>query len=211
MFSLARMATWAWVVLLVGGLAAIVLGIQYTSGRSFSAAAAPAGPSGALGNPRTSDLAELARRGREHQRQLLALREQLAGTQGQTDLLHERAATLEAMLAGDSLTQCPVFLQEETTVRALQGIIREAVASDAPGNDAGVNRLDTAATIARSRLRRRLEMLREDRQQQALGLEDLACDLRGRIRQQAAELESFQSRINRHLRAAASAPPAPAG
>jgi hypothetical protein len=211
MFGLARVATWVWVVLVVAALGAIILGIQYSSVGPLSARAAPNSADNRPGSPGPGGLADLARRGRELHAHLLSLREQLAATQTQADVLLERVATLDAMLAGGSLTQCPVFLQEETTVRALQGIIREAVASEGPGSGSEPNRLDTAAAIARDRLRRRLEMLRDDLRQQAVALADEASGLRRRIREQAAEIESIQARINHRLRAGPdAAAPSPA-
>jgi len=207
-----RAATGLWVVVFIAGLSALVLGIQYASSASsfrlFGASSVEAAASDGAGDPAASNsLADLARHGRELQSRLLAMREQLATTQKQVDQLAERTGTLDAMLAGNSLTQCPVFLQDESTVRALQGIIREAIASETPGT--APNGLDTAATIARSRLRRRLEMIREDLLQQSTALQQQAETLRGHIREKTTEIEAVEKQIRRRLSAAEAATPEP--
>jgi hypothetical protein len=138
--------------------------------------------------PDGQSLASAARRIRLLQEGLNDTRGRLAKAETEAVLLRDRAATLDRMLAEDSLTDCPLFLQGETTVRALQGILREA----ADGTD-------TAAVIARQRLRRRLTMLRDQMAQDADDREPEAKALHGQFRRQADDLEALQQSLMSRL------------
>jgi len=143
-----------------------------------------------------ADAMATARRIAQLQGEAGRTREQLAAVQTQTSVRRERIATLEEMLASDSLTDCPNFLKEETTVRALQKIIREASETVRPPAD-DQNRLSIAATIARQRLRQKLEGLRDQLQQELGRLESQAEALRERLRLQTEELDLLDRQIRR--------------
>ncbi|MGB3194525.1 MAG: hypothetical protein WBC39_04460, partial [Phycisphaerae bacterium] len=163
----------------------------------IAATDSPSDP-GTLANGQS--LASAARRIRLLQEGLNDTRGRLAKAETEAVLLRDRAATIDRMLAEDSLTDCPLFLHDETTVRALQGILREA-------DD---DRMDAAATIARQRLRRRLAGLRDQMAQEADGREAEADALHGRLRQQADDLETLQQSLMNRLSEAQAGPGNPA-
>jgi len=150
--------------------------------------------------PNDQSLASLARRLRLLQEDLNDTRGRLAKAETEAVLLRDRAATLDRMLAEDSLTDCPLFLHDETTVRALQGILREA-------DD---NRTDAGALIARQRLRRRLAGLRDQMALEADDREAEADALHGRLRQKADDLETLQQSLLSRLSEAQAGPGNPA-
>lgn len=126
-------------------------------------------------------------------------REQLAAVQTETSRRRERIVTLDEVLVTGSLADCPSFLKDDTTVRALQKIIREA--SESVGTPAdGQDRLNTAATIARQRLRQKLESLRDQLQQDLGRLDSQAEALRQRLRLQTEELDLLERQIHRQSR-----------
>ncbi|MCX5649322.1 MAG: hypothetical protein NTX40_09555 [Planctomycetota bacterium] len=176
-----------------GGPAPAVAG----DGRGIIAATDSPSDPGTLANGQS--LASAARRIRLLQEGLNDTRGRLAKAETEAVLLRDRAATLDRMLAGDSLTDCPLFLHDETTVRALQGILREA----ADGTDA-------TATIARQRLRRRLAGLRDQMAQEADDRGAEADALHGRLRQQADDLETLQQSLMNRLSEAQASPGTPA-
>jgi hypothetical protein len=142
------------------------------------------------------DAMATARRIRLLEDQAGRTREQLAAVQTETSVRRERVATLDEMLASDSLTDAPGFLKDETTVRALQKIIREAAASSRPvDNDS--SRLNTAATVARERLRQKLESLRSQFAQELGKLEAQSDALRDKLRTQTEALDHLQRQIHR--------------
>jgi len=134
-------------------------------------------------------LASAARHIRLLQESLNDTRERLAKAETEAALLRDRVTALDRMLTEDSLTDCPLFLHDETTVRALQGILREA-------DD---NRTDAAATIARQRLRRRLAGIRDQMAQEVADREAVADALHVRLRQQADDLETLQQSLMSRL------------
>jgi len=177
-----------------GGPAPAVAG----DGRGIIAATDSPSDPGTLANG--PSLASLARRIRLLQEDLNDTRGRLAKAETEAVLLRDRVVTLDRMLAGDSLTDCPLFLHDETTVRALQGILREAAAG---GTDA-------AATIARQRLRRRLTVLRDQMAQEAADRQAEADALHGRLRQEADDLETLQQSLMSRLSEAQAGPGTPA-
>ena len=178
-----------------GGPAPAVAG----DGRGIIAATdSPSDPGTLVANGQS--LASAARRIRLLQEGLNDTRGRLAKVETEAVLLRDRAATLDRMLAQDSLTDCPLFLHDETTVRALQGILREA-------DDDGT---DTASTIARQRLRRRLTGLRDQMAQDADDCEAEANALHGQLRQQADDLETLQQSLMSRLSEAQAGPGSPA-
>lgn len=200
---------WACAATLLAGVA-VIAGVRLFSawhggpapavageGRGIIAATDSPSHPGTL--PNGQSLASLARRIRLLQEDLNDTRGRLAKAETEAALLRDRAATLDRMLAEDSLMDCPLFLHDETTVRALQGILREA----ADGTDA-------AATIARQRLRQRLAGLRDQMAQEADDREAEADALHGRLRQQADDLETLQQSLMSRLSEAQAGPANPA-
>jgi chromosome segregation ATPase len=153
---------------------------------------------GGLVTGNSNDLAAAARQIRLLQGQVDQMREELAGLQTQIASWHQQIALLDEMLARDALTECPAFLREETTVRALQKIIREADSSPAT-TAATQDRLSTAAGVARERLRSKLEALRDQLQTQVADLETQADALRLRTHLQSQEVEYRQRQVQREL------------
>jgi len=201
-------AAWAWPVAIAAGLA-LVLTIRALSGPGIQPASSAAKESGGIVAAQPDDLAAAARRLRALQGRLEQTREQLAAVQNEAVSRRQQVATLDAMLADDTLTQCPGFLQDETTVRALQKIIREAAAAPdlaAPGQ----NQLNTAAAVAHERLRRKLEILRDQLLQDAARLEMQAESLRQQLHLQMEEIELLQRQVHRQLQSRLSGVPVPA-
>lgn len=197
---LGRLLRWSLPLLAVVAVLALVFSIHYFSAGPDSVVAASSDGDRGRAALRSSDLAALARRLKALQDQTTALRQQLATAQAQAEVARDHAGALDSMLSGNMLTPTPGFLRDETTVRALQGIIREAAGSEGPAKGSQ-DRIDTAATIARERLKQKLETLRDNLQQEATCLETQAEDLQERIRNQSAEMETLQAGINRHLKA----------
>jgi hypothetical protein len=189
---LKRHAVLVWPALVLAGVGLVVLvrvGSEWVDRPLTSPAAAGHGVVTAQ-----PDAMATARRIRLLRDEEAKTREQLAAVQTQTALRQERIATLDEMLTSDSLTDCPPFLRQETTVRALQKIIREA--SDGPaGGDQ--NRLNTAATVAHERLRQKLEVLRSQLVQELGNLEARSETLRQCLRLQTEELELLERQIRR--------------
>lgn len=200
---------WACAATLLAGVA-VIAGVRLFSawhggpapavagdGRGIIAATDSLSDPGTLANGQS--LASAARRIRLLQEGLNDTRGRLAKAETEAALLRDRAATLDRMLAGDTLTDCPLFLHDETTVRALQGILREAAAGT-----------DAAATIARQRLRQRLAVLRDKMAQEAGDRGAEADALHGRLRQQADDLETLQQSLMSRLSEAQAGPGNPA-
>jgi len=200
---------WACAATLLAGVA-VIAGVRLFSawhggpapavagdGRGIIAATDSPSDPGTLANGQS--LASAARRIRLLQEGLNDTRGRLAKAETEAALLRDRAATLDRMLAGDTLTDCPLFLHDETTVRALQGILREAAAGT-----------DAAATIARQRLRQRLAVLRDKMAQEAGDRGAEADALHGRLRQQADDLETLQQSLMSRLSEAQAGPGNPA-
>ena len=132
------------------------------------------------------------------QDEVMRTRERLAALQTDSSVRRDRIAALDEMLAADCLTPCPDFLREETTVRALQKIIREAADSAGPPTTVQTP-LHTAATVARERLRTKFQVLRGQLVQEINALETQADSLRNSLHLQTDELERLQRQANRQL------------
>jgi FtsZ-binding cell division protein ZapB len=157
-----------------------------------------AGPTSGVVTGESGDLAAAARRIRLLQEEVDRMRDELANLQTEASARRGQVAALDGMLVRDSLTEAPAFLREDTTVRALQQIMREA--AEAPGDGAREHdRLSTAATVARERLRSKLESLRDQLTREAAELDAQAEALRLRVRLRSEELESLQHQVQREL------------
>ena len=194
---LRRHAAWAWPAMLVAGLALVVairLGSEWANPQASTAATESQGLVVGDSDP----LAAAGRRLRLLQQETGQIRDQLAAIQNDVTVRREQAAAIDEMLSAGRLTDCPPFLQEDTTVRALQKIIREATASDGPETTVQ-GPLSTAAAVARQRLRRKLEVLRDQRLQESAGLDAQAETLRAQLRLQTQELQRLQNEVQRQL------------
>jgi hypothetical protein len=186
---LKRHAAWAWSAVLLIGLTLMVL-IRLGSAPPARTAAGPPGDSRGVVTGDSDTPPGAAERLQTLQEQAAAVREQLAAAQADLALRRERAATLAEMLATDSLAECPPFLREDTTVRALQKIIRDAAAAQGPlVSDLGS--MNTAATVARERLRNKIEALRDEMGQELLGMETKIEGLRRQLRLATDEMENL--------------------
>jgi hypothetical protein len=191
-----RHSAWAWLMFLVVGIivvAAMRLAADRSSGPISASAYENTGTS-----DQPEDLAATARRMRLLQLQAGRLRDQLCSLQASAAERRERLAVVEEMLSENSFTDCPAFLQEDSTFRVLQKIVREAADSGLPANG-GEPRLSTAATVARERLRGKLELLRDQINQEVADLEAQADTLRQRLRVQSEEVEHLQLLMQREL------------
>jgi len=203
---LRRYVAWAWPVVLLAGLLAVTA-VRIGSGWG-------SGPRPTLGMEtdgivagRSDDLAAVARRVGLLQEESGETRRRLAALQGAVASKRQQAATLGAMLASDRLTDCPAFLRKQTTVRALQKIIREATDTGMT-EAADENRLDTAAAVARERLRRKLEAIRSEWADDITRLDARAAALRKQLHLETSELERLRREVRRQLQGRTPARPA---
>jgi len=195
---------WVWPAALVVGLALVVI-IRVWSGWADRPMASLASETDGVVSGESDGLVAAARRIRALQSQSAATRQQLAALQNDSSTKRQQAATLDTMLASDRLTDCPDFLRRQTTVRALQNIIREA-ADATPSESPDQSRLNTAAAVARERLRTKLEAVRSQLADEVDDLETQAITLRQQLQLQTAELERLQRQAQRQLHGRASSP-----
>lgn len=146
----------------------------------------------------SAPLARLARQVRLGQEALRQRHEQLDRLSSRSAQVAARIATLDAMLADGRLTESPGFLEKESSVRALQGILREA-AAETPRTDADRQRLHMTADIARERLGQKLGALRGEAAAEAARAAEEAEALRDDIRRRTCEIEDLQARLLREL------------
>jgi predicted nucleic acid-binding Zn-ribbon protein len=178
--------------------ALLIVAVRLWPGWTPSPTTAEQNRNGGVVAGRASDLASAARRIRFLQDNVNKVRQELAALQAEAAARRSNVAAIDEMLAGNSLTDCPSFLRDDTTVRALQKIIREA--ADSPTTAAaGADRLSTAASVARERLRSRLDALREQLVQEASDLDAQADDRRQRLHLLSTEVEQLQREIHREL------------
>ncbi len=187
----------AWPAVLLIGLLAVVA-IRIWSGPA-------SGPRPSMGTETegtvaglSDDPAAAARRIRLLQDQSGETRRHLAALQTDVSAKRQQVRTLDAMLASDRLTDSPAFLRQQTTVRALQKIIREA-ADSGVAEAADQNRLNTAAAVARERLRRKLKALRSQLTDDIGRLQTRAAALRQQLHLQTAELQRLRRQVQRQL------------
>jgi len=205
--SLKRHAPWLWLVALIVS-AALVATLRMESGPAGrSPGAGAAGTSGVVAAG-PNDLAAIARRLQMLQGRAAQMREQLATLQTEGATRRQQVAALDAMLAADSFTECPPFLSEDTAVRAFQKIIREA-ASATRHDESDHDRLNTAATVARERLRIKLEVRRDQLSREAADLNTRSEDLRQRLRIQSEEVERLDRQVREELQNRSASPAAP--
>ena len=194
---LSRHTAWAWPAVLLAGLLAVVA-IRIWSGWASVPTPSMATQADGIVAGRSDDLAAAARRIRLLQDQSGETRRRLAALQSDVSAKRQQARTLDAMLASNRLTDCPAFLRQQTTVRALQKIIREA-ADSGIAEAADQNRLNTAAAVARERLRRKLEALRSQLTEDISRLQTRTAALRQQLHLQTAELQRLRRRVERQL------------
>jgi hypothetical protein len=200
-----RHSAWAWLMALVVGIV-VVAALRLSSDRSAGPLPVSAFESGD-GEP--GDLAAVAQRMQLLQAQVGNLREQISTLQAGIDERRQRIATLDETLFDDTFNDVPEFLQEDNRLRALQKTIREAAQSSDTAVE-GEPRLSTAATVARERLRGKLELTRDQLTQEAAHLEAQADTLKRRLRLQSDEVEHLQQLMCQKLHDPPAAPPDPA-
>jgi hypothetical protein len=193
---LKRHAAWIWPVSLAVA-AALVLLLRIFPGWPAQPAPGAAGERGGVVSGDSTNLAATARQLRVLQEQVGRTRDQLAGFDAEAAARRRRVAALDDMLAGNSLTDCPSFLQEDTSVRALQTIIREA--SESAGGTGRQDQLITAATVARERLRSKLELLRDQLLREIADFDARSEALRARLIQESEDSERIQRLLQREL------------
>lgn len=201
-------AAWIGSAIVLAGLV-LVVSVRLLTGSGHTPPATPASAEGGVVAGRSEDLAASARRLRTLYEEMGRTREQLAAVQARATAKRENVTTLNRMLAEDSLTQCPAFLRDETTVRALQQVIREAAASANPASS-GNGSLNTAASVARERLRLKLETLRDQLLQEVRETEAEAEALRQHLRGDSEELDRLRRQVNEPLQSRTEAAPLPA-
>jgi len=206
--SLKGHAPWLWLAALVVSAALVATLRTESEPSGLPPGADPANTRGVVASG-PNNLAALARRLQLIQGRSVQVREQLATLQAEGATRRQQIAALDAMLAADSFTECPPFLSEDTTVRALQKIIREAASATGP-DESDHDRLNTSATVARERLRRKLEVRRDQLSREAADLNTQAEDLRQRLRIQSEEIDHLDRQVREELRNRSSSPPAPA-
>ena len=207
MSSLKGHAPWLWLAALVVS-AVLVATLRMESGPSgLPPRADPADTNGVVAAG-PNDLAAIARRLQWLQDRAAQMREQLATLQTEAATRRREIAALDAMLAADSFTECPPFLSEDITVRALQQIIREAASATGP-DASDHDRLNTAATVARERLRSKLEVRCDQLSREAADLNTQSEDLRQRLRIQSEEIDRLDRQVREELQNRSSSPAAP--
>lgn len=201
-----RQVAWFWPAVLLAGLVAIAA-FRMWSGWATRPMVASGGRSEGRVAGEAADLAAAGRRLRHLHAQMADTAGRLADLATDTAARRRQIRMLEDMLASGRLTECPPFLQAETTVRALQKIIREAGgAAQADGGRDG--RLSTAAAVARERLRTRLLALRGELEREVADLQARADALRQQQRLQEIRVREMRRRIERRLDAGQEPTPA---
>jgi hypothetical protein len=207
LYWLQRHVKWVWPIALVVGVL-LVVGVRLWPGWTPHSARSDNGTG--IAAAQASDLASAARRIRFLQEQVNRTRQQLVSLQTDAAARRGRVAAINEMLTTDSLTECPPFLRDDTTMRALQKIVREAAESTVAG-DAGRDRLNTAASVARERLRSKLDALRDQLAREAADLDIQAEALRQRLHQLGGEVEQIQREIQREIQSRSGRPTEPGG
>ena len=203
-----RQIAWIWPTLLLAGLAAVVA-FRMWSGWATRPMVASTGRTEGRVAGEQADLAAAGRQLRRLQVRATATASRLAAVQAELAAKHQQILTLDEMLDTGRLTECPPFLRDETTVRALQKIIREA-GGPAQADAGQGSRLGTAAVIARERLRAKLSTIRSQLDREALDLEDRASALRHEQQLQEADLRQLRRQIDQRLDTRVTDPEAPA-
>ena len=192
------LALLATIGVLAGLLAAagrITLQEGSTNGRGRAATTAESG-----------DLAELARQVRTASTKLSETRCLMAERQARSTKLRQHIADLDSILTNEDFLRCPTFLWEDVAVRALQQVVREATENRSL-SEANRSRLETAAMIARQRLRSKLGALRENMVQSANRLDEETEALQAAIQSESQRENSLHQRLTEQLKLRADAAP----
>jgi hypothetical protein len=192
-----RQIAWFWPALLLAGLVAVAAFRMWSGWATRPMVASDTVTDGRV-TGEASDLAAAGRRLRLLHGRRAATAARLADLRTDIATRRHQTRTLEEMLAGGRLTDCPPFLRENTTVLALQKIIREA--GGAAQADAGRDpRLTTAAVVARERLRAKLLALHDQLDGEVADLEARAAVLRQKQRLQETAADEMRRRIEERL------------
>jgi len=198
---------WIWPALLLAGLAAIVV-FRVWSGWATRPMVASTDRTEGRVEGEQADLAAAGRRLRLLQARAADSCRRLADLGAEVAAKRRQVRTLGEMLDAGRLTECPGFLRDKTTVRALQKILHEA-ARPAQAEGGRRSRLTTTAAIARERLRAKLSALRDQLAREVADLEARAATLRQQQRLQEADLQRLRRQINRRLDGCSPSPTAP--
>lgn len=201
-------AAWIWPASLLIGLILVAL-VRIWSGWAGRPQSSMGAEAHGVVTADSDDLAAVARRIRTLQEDRSRTREQFTALVSQAADCRQHVAALDDMLASGRLTECPVFLREETTVRALQKIIREAAGSGSAGQP-DEDPLSTASVVARERLRAKLEVLRDQLRAETATIETRTEALRRQLDLQAAQIEALQANVLERLQSRTEGPSAPA-
>jgi len=190
-----RRVAWVWPVLLAAGLVFVAAFRMWSGWATRPMTASPGATEGVIGGG-ADDAAAAARRLPQLERSVAETRQALADLAAAAARKREQADVLRALRQADQLTECPPFLHEDATVRALQQIIREADGATPAGDDRQA-RLAAAAAVARERLRTRLTALHDQLRDEVQDLEDRAAALGQRLRIESRDLERLRQQVDR--------------
>ncbi|MBE3070088.1 MAG: hypothetical protein IMZ66_07610 [Planctomycetes bacterium] len=205
---LRRHAAWIWPASLITGLILVAL-VRLWSGWAGKPETSMGAQVHGVVTADSDDLAAVARRIRTLQEERSRTREQFTALVSRAADCRQHVAALDEMLASGRLTDCPVFLREETTVRALQKIIREAAGSGI-ASQPDENQLSTAGVVARQRLRAKLGVLRDQLHAETATLETRTEALKRELDLQATQIEALQAKVLERLESRMRGPSAPA-
>lgn len=197
MLRLNRRIAWVWPVLLVAGLVFVVAFRTWSGWATRPMAASTDAAEGVI-KGHADDAAAVARRIRQLEAAIEQTQQALADLAATATRKREQADTLRTMCESDQLTECPPFLHEDATVRALQKIIREADGATPAGDDRQA-RLATAAAVARERLRARLTALHDQLRNEIVDVEERAAVLGQRLRIESRDLPRLRQQMDRRL------------
>ena len=194
---LERHVAWIWPAILLAGVISIVAFRVWSGWATRPVVATADGTEGIIEGD-GADLAAAARRVRQLQTKVDQAHRRLADLRTEAADKREQIRTLEAMLTTGRLTDSPHFLHSQTTVHALQKIIREAAGSTFVDADREA-RLNTAAVVARERLRAKLAALADELKQNLAEIDRQAATLRQHLRLQSTSLERLRRQIQERL------------
>jgi len=192
-----RQVRWIWPALLLASLAAIVVFRVWSGWATRPMVASTDRTEGRVEGDR-ADLAAAGRRLRLLQARAADTGRRLADLGAEIAAKRQQVRTLGEMLDAGRLTECPGFLRDKTTVRALQKILREA-GRPAQAEGGRRSRLTTAAAVARERLRAKLSALRHQLAREVADLEARATTLRQERHLQEADLRRLRRQIHQRL------------
>ena len=192
-----RQVAWIWPALLLAGLAAIVVFRVWSGWATRPMVASTDRTEGRVEGER-ADLAAAGRRLRLLQARAADTGRRLADLGAEVAAKRQQGRTLGDMLDGGRLTECPGFLRDKTTVRALQKILGEA-GRPAQAEGGRRSQLTTAAAVARERLRAKLSALRDQLAREVADLEARATTLRQQRHLQEADLQRLRRQIDQRL------------